>query len=244
MLMKKNDPIQIGTIDGVPILLTYKRVKNINFRLTTQALQISAPSYIKKEEILELIDTEKIRRHLLRLRNKGDKESRNEKAKAEGAKPTGLTILGRSYPIRYSDKVLSIGPENGEVLIPLSFENSDDLIEKIDQYLISILNELIEERLTYWKDKTGLYPSQFSIRKMKTRWGSCTPGTGRIRFNFHLIKLPFDCIDAIIIHELVHLKEANHQKGFYDLLYRYFPDYDKAHSDIKTFSEEPYLLFI
>ena len=57
---------------------------------------------------------------------------------------------------------------------------------------------------------------------MKSRWGSCGR-SGRITLNVELIKLDPKYTDYVILHELCHLKEMNHGKGFYELLGRCVP---------------------
>lgn len=54
------------------------------------------------------------------------------------------------------------------------------------------------------------------IRRMKNRWGSCTP-KGKIILNPELIKVPKKCIEYVLVHEMCHLIEPNHSKAFYEL---------------------------
>lgn len=72
----------------------------------------------------------------------------------------------------------------------------------------------------------GLESVDIVIRKMKRRWGSCTP-TGRILLNLDLIKAPVQCIDYIIMHELCHLAVMNHSDTFWRLLSKCMPDWEK-----------------
>ena len=62
------------------------------------------------------------------------------------------------------------------------------------------------------------------VRPMKTRWGSCT-SKGKITLNLELMRAPKPCIDYVIVHELCHLVEHNHGKGFYALLDKVMPDW-------------------
>lgn len=64
------------------------------------------------------------------------------------------------------------------------------------------------------------------IRKMSTRWGSCTPG-GTITLNLNLIKAPRRCIEYVILHELCHLVYHKHDKRFYQLLQSKMPSWKK-----------------
>lgn len=72
----------------------------------------------------------------------------------------------------------------------------------------------------------GIEFPQLELRKMKTRWGSCTTGN-KILLNPELIKAPVHCIDYVIIHELCHLKVHNHSRAFYELKKKYLPDWEK-----------------
>ena len=47
---------------------------------------------------------------------------------------------------------------------------------------------------------------------MKTKWGSCSPGTGGIRLNTELAKKPRECLEYIVVHEMVHLLEPTHNQ--------------------------------
>ncbi len=76
---------------------------------------------------------------------------------------------------------------------------------------------------------------ELTIRKMKTRWGSCSRNS-RIILNSHLIKAPTPCIDYVICHELCHLIHPNHSKAFYRLLAQSMPDWQnnkKRLEDVK-----------
>ncbi len=70
----------------------------------------------------------------------------------------------------------------------------------------------------------GARASGWQLRAMSTRWGSCTPGTGRIRINVRLAAYPPACLDYVVAHELTHLLEPGHGERFHVLLARAYPD--------------------
>ena len=73
---------------------------------------------------------------------------------------------------------------------------------------------------------------ELAVRAMKSRWGSCT-GKGKITLNLHLMRAPKPCVDYVVVHELCHLVEHNHGKGFYALMDRVMPDWRKRREQLK-----------
>ncbi|MGV4413713.1 M48 family metallopeptidase [Chryseobacterium sp. T1] len=63
----------------------------------------------------------------------------------------------------------------------------------------------------------------FGIRKMKTKWGSCNIEKRMLWFNIELAKKPIECVEYIVVHELVHLLERNHNKNFVILMDKFYP---------------------
>jgi len=59
------------------------------------------------------------------------------------------------------------------------------------------------------------------VSNMEQRWGSCTPATGTIRISDRMASFPHWVVDYVIIHELAHLRYANHSAAFHKLEHRY-----------------------
>ena len=62
-------------------------------------------------------------------------------------------------------------------------------------------------------------------RKMKSRWGSCTAGKGKITLNIMLIETPMVCIEYVVVHELAHFVVQDHSKRFYEVMDRVMPEH-------------------
>lgn len=75
--------------------------------------------------------------------------------------------------------------------------------------------------------KTGMAVKRVTIRNQRTRWGSCTQG-GVISLNWRLILAPESVSDYVIYHELMHLREMNHSRRFWQAVAEVCPDYQKA----------------
>jgi predicted metal-dependent hydrolase len=76
-----------------------------------------------------------------------------------------------------------------------------------------------------WEQVLGQTVARVSVRHMTTRWGSCTPRTRRIRLSSELAKKPPECLEYVVVHELVHLLEASHNRRFVRLMDQFLPDW-------------------
>lgn len=77
--------------------------------------------------------------------------------------------------------------------------------------------------LDKWQVILGVQAADWGIKKIKTKWGACTIEARRIRINLELAKKPVQCLEYIIVHELVHLRERHHNDRFQDLMDQCMP---------------------
>lgn len=79
--------------------------------------------------------------------------------------------------------------------------------------------------LEIWEPVIGVRVKQLAYRNMKSRWGSCKPSTGRVCINTRLALYPPDCLEYVVVHELVHMLEPSHNERFHALMDRFLPDW-------------------
>ena len=79
--------------------------------------------------------------------------------------------------------------------------------------------------LATWEARIGVRAGQVFVQKMKTKWGSCNPRSGNIRLNTDLAKKPPQCLEYIVVHELIHLLEPHHNERFTRLMDQNLPDW-------------------
>jgi predicted metal-dependent hydrolase len=99
---------------------------------------------------------------------------------------------------------------------------------------------ILRERLTACHQlaaRHGVPLPPLTIRRMKTRWGSCTKSR-RMLLNPELVKVTKDCIDYVILHELCHLKENHHGPRFWTLLRRVLPDWRQRRTELNRLASE------
>ena len=98
--------------------------------------------------------------------------------------------------------------------------------------LVKSARETIPERVAYYAPLIGVTYGKITIRRQRSRWGSCS-SKGNLNFNCLLMLAPPGVIDSVVVHELCHRKEMNHSKKFYAEVLRVFPDYWEQHKWLK-----------
>lgn len=95
--------------------------------------------------------------------------------------------------------------------------------EILDAWYRTQLREAAMPLIAKWELRLAVRVDRLFIQRMKTKWGSCSRVARAIRLNTELAKKPRECLEYIVIHEMVHLVEPNHGKGFIDRMERAMP---------------------
>lgn len=92
------------------------------------------------------------------------------------------------------------------------------------------LKNIIPDLITKWEDIIGVKSSDWGVKQMRTKWGACNIEDKRIWLNLELAKKPIICLEYIIVHELVHLLERNHNDRFVGYMDEFMPKW-RLHRD-------------
>ncbi len=87
------------------------------------------------------------------------------------------------------------------------------------------LKELIPPLLEKWQRALGVQVADWGIKKMKTKWGACNVAARRIWLNLELAKKPMQCLESLVVHELVHLLERHHNDRFMAIMDKCLPQW-------------------
>lgn len=95
--------------------------------------------------------------------------------------------------------------------------------ELLEDWYRDQVREALPPLLAKWQKALGVRTGKVFVRRMRTKWGSCQPKTKSIRLNTDLAKKPRECLEYIVLHELLHLIEPTHNQRFIELMDRHMP---------------------
>jgi predicted metal-dependent hydrolase len=95
----------------------------------------------------------------------------------------------------------------------------------MDEWYRQQLKELAPPIIEKWEKVMNVSINELAVKKMKTKWGTCNREAKRIWLNLELTKKPFHCIEYIIVHELLHLLERNHNDKFIVNMNNFLPEW-------------------
>jgi len=98
--------------------------------------------------------------------------------------------------------------------------------------------EFIKDRVAYFAQEMKLEFSELKIKKMRSRWGSCS-SKKVITLNSELTKLKEEHMEYVVVHELAHLVHMNHSKEFHTLVEHYLKDAKRHRQELKKISLLP-----
>ncbi|MFW5886812.1 MAG: M48 family metallopeptidase [Bacteroidota bacterium] len=99
----------------------------------------------------------------------------------------------------------------------------------------------LPERVDFFARRHQLFYNRISIRNNKTRWGSCSYNNN-LNLNLHLVRLPDELSDYVILHELAHTVHKNHSRQFWSYLSLLCPDYKERSKALKQYSLHNYFI--
>lgn len=138
-------------------------------------------------------------------------------------------FLGRRYRLRVHETTGALRVAlRGKTTMDM-FVRTDTTVERREQVLQDFyraeLKRLVPELLEKWQPKLGVEAHAWGIKRMKTKWGTCSIEAKRIWLNLELAKKPVQCLEYILLHELAHLYERHHNERFISLLDQHLPQW-------------------
>lgn len=102
----------------------------------------------------------------------------------------------------------------------------------LDRWYRQQVKQETEKLIEKWQPIIGVEVAHYFVQRMKTRWGSCNTDSKSIRINTELGKKDVECLEYILVHEMVHLLERSHNDRFRSLMDKYYPKWSHVRAQL------------
>ncbi len=147
-------------------------------------------------------------------------------------------FLGRRYRLRIvaSDGSPKVFLRNRSTLeLHIQRQSTADQREHVlRRWYRQQLRALIPPLIAKWQPLLNVHVAEWGIRRMKTKWGSCIPKARRIWLNLELAKKPRQCLEYIVVHELIHLITRRHDDRFLAIMNKHFPQWEHYRAELNS----------
>lgn len=210
-------------ISGIPIEVCKKDIKNMHLYVKPPNgyVMVSAPLSMSDAAIERFVRTKTswIKKQIEKFDNQL-RQSEREYVSGET-----LYVWGKQYYLQtaYGNKNSLMLSGDKAVLTVRKESTAEQRENFVREWYRELLKAEIERLLPKWERATGLKASGWQTKYMTTRWGTCNTKTGKIWLNVQLAKKTPECLEYVILHELVHLVEKTHNERFVSLMDKYMP---------------------
>jgi hypothetical protein len=214
-------------VQGIPVEVVRKDIKNLHLGVYPPhgRVRVAAPLRLDDEAVRLAVIS---RLAWIRRQQKGfdqqDRQSEREMVTGESHYVQGrryrLDVIERDGPpaVRLrNNTILELRVRPGA-----SREQREAVLHR---WYRRRLREQIPPLIAKWEPEIGVTVADWGIKKMKTRWGTCTIKARRIWLNLELAKKPAACLEYILVHEMVHLLERHHNDRFRNLMDKLMPQW-------------------
>ncbi|MEH2126917.1 M48 family metallopeptidase [Nostoc sp.] len=182
-------------------------------------LIITTPPQVPVEKLGQIIEQRRFWIYNKLLKKSAIKQPTEQKTYLPGE---GFYYLGRSYRLKLVDSAnnpLRLYQGRFELLRSHQEQGRDLFI----QWYSGHIQQHLESITTSIANRIGAKPTSIQVRELGNRWGSCNPKSD-IYFHWHVALLPNAMIEYVVVHEMVHLVQPNHNRDFWDRVERILPD--------------------
>jgi predicted metal-dependent hydrolase len=222
--------IQLGNIT---VEVTQKDIKNVHLSVYPPfgQVKIAAP---------ERMDLDTIRIYAISKLSWIRKQQAKIKSQKREAPREYLTkeshyYFGKRYLLKVIEHNLSpvVKLKHNTIELYIRPDTSTEKRKEIlEEWYRAQLKVKIPELISKWETVMDVQVNDYGIKKMKTKWGTCNIGAKRIWLNLELAKKPVSCLEYIIIHEMTHLLERNHNTRFVALMNSFLPNWKEVKEEL------------
>lgn len=224
-------------INNIPIEVEYKKIKNIHLSVypPNGKVHISVPETMKPDSV-RLYAISKLSWITRQKENVLKQERQTPREYVSGE---NHYFKGQRYRLKviYHNDIPKV-VLGGKKFINLYVRESATIAKRAEvlkEWHRKELRETLAPLVEKWSQILQVSPKHWEIKQMKTRWGSCNTRTKRLLFNLELAKKPTHCIEYIVVHELAHLIERQHNERYISILNTHLPQWEVYKDELNEF---------
>ncbi len=206
--------------------VVFKPIKNVHLSVhpPTGRVRIAAPEHMSLDTI-RLFAISKLGwiRKQQRSLNQQQRESPREYLDRESHHLWGQRYL---LQLEHHDAAPRVSLDHTRLILRIREDTPLSVREAaLDGWYREQVRSAATPLITKWQPIIGVQVARLFVRRMKTRWGSCNHRLRTIRLNTDLAKKPPECLEYLIVHEMVHIIEPTHNDQFRQLMARFLPNW-------------------
>lgn len=228
--MEVGEVIDLGDIH---VDLVRKDIKHVHLSVYPPdgRVRISAPRHMTPDiiRVYAITRLDWIRRQQRKLLSQ-ERETAREYLNRESH-----YVWGKRYLLRILEADSAPAVRLNHSTLELSIRPGSDASrrrEALDAWYRDQIRAVVPALLKKWEALLGVKARRVLVQHMKTQWGSCNPVSGNIRLNTDLARKPTDCLEYILVHELLHLIEPTHNARFQSLMDRFMPQWRQRKDEL------------
>lgn len=220
---------QVLSLGDVLVDVVFKDIKNVHLSVypPTGRVRISAPHHMTLDGI-RLFAVSKIgwiKRHQQKICAQ-PRETPREFLERESH-----YLWGRRYLLRLVEGDLGVEVSSRSIELSAPGDASAAVRRQVlENWYRAEVRRRAAPLLAKWQERLGVSLDRFYVQRMRTKWGSSNPRNHTVRLNLDLARLPVDCLDYVVLHELAHFVVPNHGQHFAALLDRHMPGWRQVRS--------------
>ncbi len=213
--------LQLG---GIAVDVVLKDIKNVHLGVypPTGRVRISAPSRMSLDTIrvFAVAKLDWIRQQQKKLREQ-ERETPREYLERESHYVWGKRYL---LSVTEGDQAPTLALKHSRMVLTVRAGTNEAAKEAVvAQWYREQIKAAVRELAAKWEPIVGVSVNRVFVQQMKTKWGGCNPRARTIRLNTELAKKPKECLEYIVVHEMVHLLEPTHNARFVALMDQLMP---------------------
>lgn len=224
------------TVSGLRVEIVRKDIKNLHLGVYPPAgrVRVAAPLRVSNEAV-RLAVIGKLG-WIKRQQAKFERQSRQTAREMVSGETHYFSGKRYRLHVRIAERPASVDIRNGSIIelhVPpgTSIQARERLMMNwYRQYLAKALPPLLHK----WQKRLGVEAAACGIRRMKTKWGTCNQDARRIWINLELAKKSSDCLEYVVVHELVHLLVRHHDDHFVSLMDKHLPRWRSLRAELNV----------